>query len=122
MYFCEIDVFVKKRVKYYLNLFLTKTSISYYVWYILEFNVIYEIMSDSRDRGKERKKSQRLKKGHQKSSALKWIFFLKKVIRKFVGRKCFSIPPNSAPGLRLWVVFPLPSAPRVQTIQVSIAI
>ena|SRR6218665_904368 len=40
------------------------------------------------------------KKGHQKFWALKWKFFLKKVIRKFGQRNLFSVPPNSASSLR----------------------
>jgi len=57
--FGEIDVFVKKRVIH--NLLCVRYAI---------INEIYEIMSDSRDRGKDRKKSM-TKKSDQKFSALK---------------------------------------------------
>src|SRR6218665_359292 len=50
-----------------------------------------------------------IKIGHQTFSALKWIFFLKKVIRKnLFGEKNFPSPQNSALGLRLCVYLCVP--------------
>jgi len=45
-------------------------------------------------------RQQRQKKGHQKFSALKWQFLLKKGRSKIWFAKVFLPPPNSAPGLR----------------------
>jgi len=59
--------------------------ISYYIineiyTIIIYENSLYEIMSESRDRGKGRKRKSMTKKGHQKFSASEWKFFPKKVI------------------------------------------
>jgi len=43
------------------------------------------------------------KKIHQNFWAWKWKSFSEKnVIQKFLSAKFFSVPPNSAPGLRHW--------------------
>src|SRR6218665_938389 len=62
--------------------------------------VIYQI-SDCRDRRKAEKIESMTKKGRQKNFwAVKYIFFLKKAIRKFGPRKFFPFPAKSAPSLR----------------------
>src|SRR6218665_85757 len=73
-----------------------------YVLHIIDEIHVYEIMLDSRDRGKDRKKSMTLKRSSEIVGVKMEIFSLKKVIRKFFRGKCFQSPPNSEPGLRLW--------------------
>src|SRR6218665_264782 len=54
-------------------------------------HLLYQI-SDSRDR----QKTDKIQKGHQKFWELKWKFFPKKVIRKFGPRKIFPSPKLGA--------------------------